>query len=67
MSATFVLTAATVLLTMLWLTGGGQTFAGGRQSAGAAEHSPLEMALAPIEAPAAGDRARADPAAAEGQ
>ena len=65
MSATFVLTAATVILAVLWLNVGSIPFVGGRLSAGAAERSPLEMARAPGAGPATEDAVRSDPARAE--
>jgi DnaJ-class molecular chaperone len=47
MSASFALTAAVVIVTMLWLNMGSFPFAGGRLSAGAAERVTLEVAGAP--------------------
>jgi DnaJ-class molecular chaperone len=44
MSATFVLTAAAVIGTFLWLNVGNFSLAGGRASAGSAERGPMEMA-----------------------
>jgi DnaJ-class molecular chaperone len=65
MSATFVLTAATVILAVLWLNVGSMPFVGGRLSAGAAESGPVEMARAPAAGPVTEDAVRSDPARAE--
>jgi DnaJ-class molecular chaperone len=61
MSATFVLTAAAVIVTFLWLNVGSLPFTGGRASAGAAEHGHMEMARAPGSASAAEEATRSDP------
>jgi DnaJ-class molecular chaperone len=45
MSATFVLTVATVILAALWLNVGSVAFGGKQLSAGAAERSSAEMAI----------------------
>jgi curved DNA-binding protein CbpA len=65
MSATFVLTAATVILAVLWLNVGSITLVGGRLSAGAAERSPVEMARAPAAGVVAEGTVWSDPARAE--
>ncbi len=65
MSATFVLTAAAVIVTFLWLNAGSVPFAGGRASAGAAERSHLEMARAPGAGPVTDDVVGSDPGRAE--
>jgi DnaJ-class molecular chaperone len=65
MSAAFVLTAAAVIVTFLWLNVGSLPFMGGRASAGAAERGHMEVARAPGSAPALEDAALSDPAPAE--
>jgi DnaJ-class molecular chaperone len=57
MSATFVITAAVVILTVLWLNVGSLSFAGERPGRGAAERTDMEVARASGTAPAADDPA----------
>jgi DnaJ-class molecular chaperone len=65
MSATFILTVASVILAALWLNVGSTPLFGGHLSAGAAERSAVEMARAPGAKPVTEDAVRANPAVAE--